>query len=316
MTTVTTRAPTAGATLGASAKRRRSKLAIREAVDGYIFILPWLLGFVIWTAGPMLASLVLAFMRWNLFAPPTWIGLENIKQLFTNPLVGISLWNTAYYTFLSVPLRLIVSLVLALLCVQEMHFRAWFRTFFYLPSVTPAVAMAIVWFWILNPEVGLANSLLRAVGLPPSQWIWDPKTSKPTFILMQMWGAGGNTMVIFLAGLQNIPQSLYEAAQIDGAGYWAQFRNVTLPMLSPVMLFNLVMGIIGSFQVFTSAFLMTAGGPANSTLFTVLYLYRLAFEQFNMGYASALAWLLFLVILVFTLIQLRTSESWVYYEGG
>lgn len=316
MTTVTTRAPTPGAPLAVSAKRRRSKLAIREAVDGYIFILPWLLGFVIWTAGPMLASLVLAFMRWNLFAPPTWIGLENIKQLFTNPLVGISLWNTAYYTFLSVPLRLIVSLVLALLCVQEMHFRAWFRTFFYLPSVTPAVAMAIVWFWILNPEVGLANSLLRAVGLPPSQWIWDPKTSKPTFILMQMWSAGGNTMVIFLAGLQNIPQSLYEAAQMDGAGYWAQFRNVTLPMLSPVMLFNLVMGIIGSFQVFTSAFLMTAGGPANSTLFTVLYLYRLAFEQFNMGYASALAWLLFLVILVFTLIQLRTSESWVYYEGG
>jgi len=316
VTTVTTRAPTPGAPLAVSAKRRRSKLAIREAVDGYIFILPWLLGFVIWTAGPMLASLVLAFMRWNLFAPPTWIGLENIKQLFTNPLVGISLWNTAYYTFLSVPLRLIVSLVLALLCVQEMHFRAWFRTFFYLPSVTPAVAMAIVWFWILNPEVGLANSLLRAVGLPPSQWIWDPKTSKPTFILMQMWSAGGNTMVIFLAGLQNIPQSLYEAAQMDGAGYWAQFRNVTLPMLSPVMLFNLVMGIIGSFQVFTSAFLMTAGGPANSTLFTVLYLYRLAFEQFNMGYASALAWLLFLVILVFTLIQLRTSESWVYYEGG
>lgn len=315
MATVT-RAPTAGAPLELGRSRRHSRLAIREAVDGYIFILPWLLGFVIWTAGPMLASFVLAFMRWNLFAAPTWIGLENVKQLFSNRLVGLSLWNTAYYTFLSVPLRIIASLVLALLCVQEMRFRAWFRTFFYLPSVTPAVAMAIVWFWILNPEVGLANALLRRLGLPPSQWIWSPKTSKSTFVLMQMWGAGGNTMVIFLAGLQNIPQSLYEAAQIDGAGYWAQFRNVTLPMLSPVMLFNLVMGIIGSFQVFTGAFLMTGGGPANSTLFTVLYLYRLAFEQFNMGFASALAWLLFLVILVFTLIQLRLSESWVYYEGG
>jgi multiple sugar transport system permease protein len=291
-------------------------LALREARDGYLFILPWLLGFVLWTAGPMLASLVLAFMRWNLFRPPEWIGLENLKELFGNKLVGLSLWNTAYYTFLSVPLRLVTSMVLALLCVQEMHFRAWFRTFFYLPSITPAVAMAIVWFWILNPEVGLANTFLKAIGLPPSNWIWDSSTSKSTFVLMQLWGAGGNTMVIFLAGLQNIPQSLYEAAQIDGANGWAQFKNVTLPMLSPVILFNLVMGIIGSFQVFTGAFLMTGGGPANSTLFTVLYLYRLAFEQFNMGFASAVAWLLFLVILVFTLIQLRLSESWVYYEGG
>jgi multiple sugar transport system permease protein len=291
-------------------------MVAREALDGYLFILPWLLGFVIWTAGPMLASLLLSFMRWNLFTAPSWVGLDNIKQLFTNRLVGISLWNTAYYTFLSVPLRLVTSLVLALLCVQEMRARAWFRTFFYLPSITPAVAMAIVWFWILNPEVGLANTFLKAIGLQPSQWIWHPKTSKSTFVLMQLWGAGGNTMVIFLAGLQNIPQSLYEAAQIDGASGWAQFKNVTVPMLSPVILFNLVMGIIGSFQVFTGAFLMTGGGPINSTLFTVLYLYRLAFEQFNMGYASAVAWVLFLVILIFTLIQLRTSEAWVYYEGG
>jgi len=264
----------------------------------------------------MLASAVLAFTRYNLFTPPTWIGLDNFRKLFGDRIVWLSLWNTAYYTFLSVPLRLVVSLILALLCVQKIHLTAWFRTFFYLPSVTPAVAMAIVWFWILNPDIGLANTVLRTFGLPPSNWIWDPKTSKSTFVLMQLWGAGGNTMVIFLAGLQNIPQSLYEAAQIDGANGWAQFKNITVPMLSPVILFNLVMGIIGSFQVFTGAFLMTGGGPANSTLFSVLYMYRLAFEQFEMGFSSAFAWLLFLIILVFTALQLRMSESWVYYEGG
>jgi len=306
--------PVAGAVRGKA--RGMTRLARREAIDGYLFIAPWLLGFVLWVAGPMIGSLALSLVRWNLFSPPEWIGLENFRQLTKNPLVGVSLWNTAYYTFLSVPLTLMASLILALLCVQEMHVRAAFRTFFYLPSVTPAVASAIVWFWILNPEVGLANTLLRALGLPASQWLWHPKTSKPTFILMNLWGAGGNTMVIFLAGLQNIPESLYDAAQIDGANWWQQFRSVTIPMLSPVILFNMVMGIIGSFQVFTGAFLMTQGGPANSTLFTVLYLYRLAFEQFNMGFAGALALLLFVIILFFTVVQLRLSETWVYYEGG
>lgn len=288
----------------------------REAIDGYLFISPWLIGFVVLTSGPMIASLVLSFMRWDLFSSPAWVGFRNYRTLFANRLVGISFWNTAYYTFLSVPLSLATSLILALLCVQEVRFRAWFRTFFYLPSITPAVATSIVWFWILNPEQGLANMILRAVGLPPSNWIWDATTSKPTFVLMHLWSAGGNAMVIFLAGLQNIPVSLYEAAQIDGAGRWALFRSVTVPMLSPVILFNMVMAIIGSFQVFGNAFLMTNGGPQNSTLFTVLYLYRLAFEQFDMGNASGLAWLLFLVIFFFTILQLRLSEAWVYYEGG
>lgn len=309
-------APAAGAPVSVPGKRRASRLARLEARDGYLFISPWLVGFIVFTAGPMLASAVFAFMRYNLFTPPTWIGLANFKQMLTDDLVWLSLYNTVYYTFISVPLRLAASLLLALLCVQNLRGTALFRTMFYLPSVTPAVAMSIVWFWILNPDVGLANNILRALGLPPSNFIWDPKSSKPTFILMQMWSAGGNTMVIFLAGLQNIPQSLYEAAQIDGASGWQQFKSVTVPMLSPVILFNLVMGIVGSFQVFTNAFLMTAGGPANSTLFSVLYMYRLAFEQFEMGYASAFAWLLFVVILIFTILQMRLSQSWVYYEGG
>ncbi len=297
------------------ARRPMSKLMRREAIDGYLFIAPWLLGFILWVAGPMIASIVLSLMRWDLFSPPVWVGLENFKQLFRNPLVGISLWNTAFYTFLSVPLNLIVALTTALLLNQRLRFQAWFRTFFYLPSIMPAVANAVLWFWILNPEVGLANALLRMLGLPELQWLWHPATAKPSFILMGLWGTG-NTMVIFLAGLQGIPQSLYEAAEIDGANGWQRFRAVTIPMLSPVILFNLVLGIIGSFQIFTSAYLLTNGGPQNSTLFTVLYLYRLGFEQFNMGFASALAWLLFAIILVFTLAQLRLSRAWVYYEGG
>jgi multiple sugar transport system permease protein len=210
---------------------------------------------------------------------------------------------------------LAAALGTALLLDLPLRLQAMFRTMFYLPAVMPAVANAVLWFWILNPEVGLANSLLRLMGLPESQWIWDPVTAKPTFVLMSLWGIG-NTMVIFLAGLQGIPQTLYDAAEIDGANWWQRFRSVTLPMLSPVILFNLVLGIIGSFQVFTNAFLMTNGGPQHATLFTVLYLYRLGFEQFQMGLASAVAWLLFAVILVFTLIQMRLSNSWVYYEGG
>ncbi len=299
------------------AKRRgMSRLARRDAIDGYLFISPWLLSLVFLTAGPMIATLVISFMRWDLFSPPTWAGLGNFAAILRNPLVGISFYNTAYYTLFAVPLNLIASLGLAMLCVQDMKLRPLFRTCFYLPSVTPVVASSIVWFWILSPERGLANMVLRALGLPPSQWIWHPATSKPTFVLMNLWNAGGNAMIVFLAGLQNIPVSLYEAAQIDGAGWWQQFKAVTVPMLSPVILFNLVMGIINSFQVFTTAFLMTNGGPQNSTLFTVLYLYRLAFQQFNMGQGSALAWLLFIVIFALSMVQLWMSGRWVYYEGG
>jgi multiple sugar transport system permease protein len=297
------------------AERHFSSLRRHETIDGYLFIAPWLIGFVLWVAFPMIASIVLSFMEWDLFSPPRWVGFNNFEQLFTNNLVGISLYNTAYYTFISVPLSLTVALVSAMLLTMQIRFQSFFRTFFYLPSVVPAVSMAVLWFWIFNPEMGLANSLLRMLGLPESQWIYAADTSKPSFILMSLWGIG-NPMVIFLAGLQGIPSSLYEAAEIDGASWWDSFRAVTLPMLSPVILFNLVLGIIGSFQVFTSAFLMTNGGPQHSTLFTVLYLYRLGFEQFRMGFASSLAWLLFVIILIFTLLQLRLSDAWVYYEGG
>lgn len=286
----------------------------REAVDGYLFIAPWLFGFVVFVSGPMIASLVLSFMQWDLFSDPHWIGFGNYRRLTDDPLVITSLRNTAYFTFLSVPINLFVALTAALLLNTNMKGQPLFRTAFYLPSIMPAVANAVLWFWILNPNVGLANALLRLVGLPESQWLFDTDTAKPAFVLISVWGVG-NTMIIFLAGLQGIPTSLYDAAHIDGANAFQRLRAVTLPMLSPVILFNMVLGVIGTFQVFTSAYLMTGGGPNNATLFSVLYLYRLAFEQFQMGYAASYAWLIFVIILFFTLIQLWSSKRWTYYEG-
>lgn len=287
----------------------------REAIDGYLFIAPWLIGLVCLVSGPMVASLVLSFTEWDLLSSPHWVGLANFRELFNDPLVGKSLYNTVYFTGISVPINITAALCAALLLNLPIKGQAFFRTMFYLPAVLPAVANAVLWFWILNPEVGLANMLLRMVHLPELGWLEDPSTAKPAFILMMLWSIG-NPMVIFLAGLQAIPQQLYEAAHVDGASWWARFWAVTVPMLSPVILFNLILGVIGSFQIFTSAYLLTQdGGPEQSTLFSVTYLYRLGFEQFRMGYASSLAWLVFLIILVLSLFQLRLSRSWVYYEG-
>ncbi|MGI8483897.1 MAG: carbohydrate ABC transporter permease [Thermomicrobiales bacterium] len=294
--------------------KTRAGMRRREALDGYLFIAPWLIGFVVFVAGPMIGSLALSFMSWDLFNPPEWIGFGNYRHLAEDPLVLTSLKNTAFYTFLSVPINLIVALMAAMLLNTRVKGLPLFRTAFYLPSVMPVVANAVLWFWVLNPEVGIANALLRSVGLPESQWLFGVASAKPTFILMGLWGVG-NTMIIFLAGLQGIPASLYDAALIDGANAWQRFRAVTIPLLSPVILFNMVIGVIGSFQIFTSAYLLTNGGPNNATLFSVLYLFRLGFEQFQMGYAAAFAWLIFAVILVFTVAQLKLSGRWTYYEG-
>jgi len=297
------------------ARPHLSRLMRQEAIDGYMFISPWLIGFVLFVAFPMAFSLVLSMMQWDLFSPAKFVGLQNFNWLFfQQPLVWKSLWNTIYFTLVSVPFTLAVSLFAALLLNQSIRGLSFFRTFFYLPSVVPAVSSAILWMWIYNPTRGLANVVMSALHLPTSQWIFSPITSKMSLVLMGFW-AVGNTMIIFLAGLQGIPLSLYEAAEIDGASWWHRFRHVTLPMLSPVILFNMILGVVASFQVFTNAFLMTQGGPQNSTLFSVLYLYRVGFEQFNMGPASALAWMLFAIIMAFTLVQLRMSDAWVYYEG-
>jgi len=294
---------------------RRSSLARHEMTAAYIMLAPWILGIVFFIIGPIVASLVLAFTQWDLLNPPQWVGIANLREMFsTDDLIPKSLGNTAFYTFLGVPLQLAMALSMALLLNQDLRGIRFYRTAFYVPSVTPAVANAILWILIYSPEFGIANYVLDAVGLPTFRWLADARIAKPAFIIMSLWGVGG-TMVIYLAGLQGIPEYLYEAASIDGAGTLSRFRNVTLPMLTPTIFFTTIMGIIGSFQVFAGAYIMTNGGPNNATLFYVLYLYRNAFQYLRMGYASAMAWVLFVIIAFFTFIQFAASGRWVYYEG-
>jgi len=294
--------------------RRRSRLLRQERIDGFLFIGPWLLGFLIWIAGPMLFSLYLVGMDWSLLSAPHFVGLDNLRTLKDDDLFFISLKNTAYYTFIAVPLHLLLALAVALCMNVKLRFVNVFRTIYYMPSITPQVASVILWVWIFNPDFGLANALLRWLRLPTLLWLQDPATAKPTFIIMSLWGIG-STMIIFLAGLQGVPETLYEAAKLDGASQFRLLVHITLPMISPVIFFNLVIGIIGSFQVFTTAYIATNGGPANSTLFLVLYLYRNGFQYFKMGYASTIAWALFLIVLVFTLVQFKIAGRWVHYEG-
>jgi ABC-type sugar transport system permease subunit len=295
-------------------KRRPSGVQRAEWRAGWLFAAPFLLGVLIFWIGPMLYSFFLVTQDWNMLSPPKYVGLENVKRLFDDPLVGKALGNTAFYTFLGVPLQLFIALMLAIALNQKLYGRAVFRTIFYLPAITPAVAGAVVWRQIFNTEYGVLNIALHYAGLPGFKWLYDPQLAKLAFILMSLWGVGPQ-MVIFLAGLQSVPIELLEAANIDGANAWNRFWNISMPMLSPVLFFNLVMGIIGSFQVFTAAFVMTQGGPQNATLFMALKLYYEGFRDFRMGYAATLAWLLFAIIMFFTAIQFRVGNRWVYYEG-
>lgn len=294
---------------------RRPWLANREARWGWFFIAPWIIGFIVFTLGPMIASIFLSFTDYELLTPPRWIGAKNYVTLFTSDrLFRLSLYNTAYYVLFSVPLGIIFAFLLSLLLNVKLPGMNFFRTVFYLPAVTSGVAVSLLWIWLFNPQFGLVNYLLRSIGLPAPGWLVDPVWAKPAFIVMSLWGVGG-TAVIFLAGLQGVPRSLYEAAEIDGANLRQRFWHITVPMMTPVIFFNLIMGIIGSFQVFTQAYVMTAGGPQDATLFYVLYLFRQGFALLRMGYAAAMAWILFVIILILTLIQLRLADRWVYYEG-
>jgi multiple sugar transport system permease protein len=256
--------------------------------------------------------------QYNVIKPPVFIGLENFRALFTeDPLFWKALYNTLFFTAFSVPLGLCFSIGLAMLLNQKLRVMSVYRTIFFLPTIVPIVASAVLWLWVLNPESGLINGLIRQfLGVDGPGWIANERWSKPSLILMSLWGVGG-AMVIFLAGLAEVPQSLYEVADIDGAGRWAKFRHVTLPMLTPTILFNLVMGLIGAFQYFTQVYVMTGGkgGPVDSTMLYALYLYRNSFYYLRMGYASAMAWLLFMVILASTLAVLASSKKWVHYHG-
>lgn len=295
--------------------------ARREAAVFYLTISPWLIGFLIFTVIPMAISLYLSFTRWNVLTAPQWIGVQNYVDMFTNdPDFYQSLKVTAIFTITSVPLQMLVALLLAILLNQATRAVGFFRTAFYIPSIVASVASAVLWTWIFNPRFGPVNGLLRSLGMATPQWFNDPRYALIALIIMSSWGVGGQ-MLIFLAGLKGIPRSLYEAAEVDGAGSLTRFFRITLPMLSPTIFFNLIMSMIGAFQTFDSAFVISTaragqiGAPLKSTLFYLLHLYEEGFKFLNMGYASALAWVLFIIILAVTLVINRSSQSWVFYGG-
>ena len=286
----------------------------RETISFYLAISPWLIGFLIFTLGPMCYAFYLGFTQWDLFGAPRWAGLANYARMASDPLFAQALKVTVIYTAIYVPAEMVGGLGLALLVNQKVRGVGVFRTIFYLPSVLAGVAYVVLWMWIFNPQAGLLNTLLGYLGIRGPRWLIDPAWALPALLLMTFWG-WGRAMVIYLAGLQGVPGELYEAAAIDGAGDWAKFRRVTLPMITPTVLFALILSIISTFQTFTSAFVATNGGPLNATLFYVLYLYQQAFQFFRMGYAAALAWVLFVIVLALTLILFKSGQFWVYYEG-
>jgi len=296
--------------------KNKSKLYRREAIEGYLFALPWLIGLCTFTAYPLIASFVYSFFDYNVYSYMKWIGLGNyISLIKSDELFWTSLYNTVYYTIFAVPLGMIVGLAIAVLLNQNIKGLALFRSIYYLPAVISGVAVSILWIWVLDPNFGLIATILGYLGINSPNWLGDPLWAKPALILMSLWGAGGS-MIIYLSGLQIVPTELYEAARIDGANSFQCFLKITIPMISPVLLFTLITGLIGSFQVFTQAYVMTNGGPLNSTLFYVLYLYRKAFAFMQMGNASAMAWILALITGILAYLIFRTSSKWVYYSGG
>jgi len=293
----------------------RLNLRQREAILFYLCISPWLIGFVLFYLGPIIASFYFSLTEWDLLTSPQFVGMENYVRLFTRDTMALKSFKvTLVYTLVYVPLDMIFGLSLALLLNQKLRGIGVFRTVYYLPSVLSGVAYVVMWMWMFNPQHGLINTLLKFAGIQGPRWLLDPKWALSALIIMSLWGVG-RSMIIFLAGLQDIPTVLYEVAEIDGATRWNKFWKVTLPLLTPSLLFNLIFGIILTFQTFTNAFVATNGGPLDSTLFYVLYLYRKAFEHLQMGYASAMAWVLFLIVLGCTLVIFLTSGKWVFYRN-
>ena len=325
--TTTTAPPAAPQPAGPSAKApgpkqrtRMSPMRRREAITGILFISPWILGFLVFTFGAMVYSLVISFSHYQLAtdtARPA--GLANYEALITDPKIATALGNTLFYAVLAVPLEVALALALAMLLNSVRRGAGFFRTVFYLPKMTPTVATASVFLLLLNGSTGAINRGLAAIGIDGPNWLLDPAWVKPSIVLMTIWGVAG-TMVIFLAALQNVPKELYEAASIDGAGAWRRFWNVTLPLISPAVLFNVLVLTIAAFQIFDQAFLLfhrtTASGSSDASLFYAIYLFQQAFRQFNFGFAAAMAWLLFVIILVISIIQMRVGNRFVYYEGG
>lgn len=300
-----------------AAKRMRNR-KMRDQAAGWLFAAPAIIGFVVLTLLPMIFSLYWSMTDFNVFRSVTnFIGLDNYRNMFGSSELYFkdAVKATGYYSILNVPASILFSFSVALMLSSSIRGRGIFRSIFYLPSIIPAVASCMVWVWLLNQQYGLINTVLKAVGITPPGWIWDKKTVIPTLVMINLWSTGG-TMVIFLAGIMSIPKVYYEALVMDGGNAFHKLIYITVPMVTPTIFFNSIMAIIGSLQVFTQGYIMTEGGPGNSSLFYVYYIYREGFQNANMGYACALAWLLFLVILVLTMIVLKTQNKWVYYADG
>lgn len=295
----------------------KSKLTKKERKERrafFTFIFPWIFGFICITLGPILASIYLSFTDWNLFTKPNWIGVDNYVRLFTEDRVfWKSVYNTFYYAMIAVPLMLLLSLIIAFLLDQKVKHIRVFRTIYYLPAVVPAVASAMIFKWLLAPS-GLINKGLALLGIDEPSWLLDVRYVKISFVFMAIWGVGAS-MILLLSGMQGIPKALYESAAIDGAGRVKQFIKITIPMLTPVLFFNLIMGIISSLQTFSQIYILTEGGPNNSSMMIVPYLYENAFGYYRMGYASSISWVLFLIIMLLTLLVFKSSGAWVFYEG-
>lgn len=292
----------------------------KNTFHGLLFCLPWLFGLSLFTLYPVVASLFYSFCDYSVLQSPIWLGAENYQNLMHDDIFWLSLRNTLFYAVFSIPLGTIVSLSLALLLNCEVRGKTVFRAIFYIPSIVPVVASSMLWLWIFNGHYGLLNwalsPLFDSLGLSLPAWLVDPTWAKPALILMSLWGVG-NSMIIYLAGLQDLPVELYESAEIDGAGRWGKFWHITVPLLTPVIYFNVIMGLISSLQIFTQAFIMTGpdGPPARSTLFYALYLFGTAFHDMRMGYASAMAWILFLIIVSLTLLATKWFKKRIHYTS-
>jgi multiple sugar transport system permease protein len=287
----------------------------RNLRNGILFTLPWLVGLVVFILYPIGASLYFSFCDYSVLKSPVWIGLDNFQELFTDDVFWVSIKNTAYFAVVSIVLTTIMSLATALLLNTRIRGMAIYRTFFFLPSLIPVVAAAILWQWIFNGNYGVLNHFLELFHIPAPAWLNDSRWAMPAIIIMSLWGVG-NTIIIYLAGLQDVPEALYEAAEIDGAGYFRKAWYITLPMISPVIYFNTIMSIIGTLQIFAGPYIMTAGGPGRSTTFYTMYLYEVAFEDLRMGYGSAMAWILFVVILLLTWLVTKISAKHIHYGEG
>ena len=292
-------------------------LGWHEARWGLMFITPWILGFLIFQFGPMLASIYFSFTDYSILKSARWLGLENYQYMFsTDPRFWQAVKVTVYYVLLRVPPTVVGALCCAIILNQSIRGRVFYRTLFFIPSITPGVAAILVWIWVLNPHFGLLNYLLDKIGIQGPSWLGDPNWAVPSLVLLGIWGSiGGTSAVIFLSAIQDIPATYYDAARVDGATWLREQWHITVPLLTPAIFFILVLTIIGTFQAFTAAFVSTKGGPAYATYFLVLHLYERAFQSFQMGYASALAWILVAILLVFTYIQIRGADRWVHYGG-